>query len=216
MARTLRIRDLFLGLALATGLAAAPPLLGGGGGLNGGSVDRGDNPVVGSLPCMVDPQLLDLFWVPFNRTKPGDYLLRSAPPVLGVIGSSELEYELLDAYGANYGFVDAEHEWACLGLVDQGTVVLDRWLVAGGMTQLWQFLPPGYVGGNLRVAGPNGQVDKPILSNDTPIALANYAAMPEVSAIVELTFSPPRHSSLAVRKVRISMQGGLLLIDYRP
>ncbi len=217
MARPLRLRDLLLGAALVTGLAAAPPLIGGsGGGLNGGSLDRGDNPVVGSLPCMVDPQLLDLFWVPFDRSKPNDGLLASAPPTLGFIGTPELNQELYDAYGAGFGYLDSREGWLCMGLVESGTVVLDRALVAAGSTELWQFVPDGYLGGNLRLTSSTGKVDQPIVIQDNPIALQTFAQLPDGIGLVELTFSGPNGSNLPDRTVLVHLQGTLVAVEFVP
>lgn len=218
MARFLRTRDLLLGIVLAAVVAlAVPPLASGtGGGFGGSSFDRGDNPVVGSLPCIVDPALLDLFWVPFDRPQPDPFLLQASPPTLGLIGTPELAVELLDAYGSGFGYLDAEGGWRCLGLVDQATVVLDRWVVAGGTTDLWQFLPSGYLGGNLRIDTGSSVVNRPILAQDIPIALQTYASYPDAVGQVRLTFSPPAGSALTPRTVEVDLQGGLLLVRYRP
>jgi len=216
MARPLRIRELLLGAALVSGLVAVPPLLGGGG-LNGGSsFDRGDNPVVGSLPCMVDPDLLDMFWLPFEAPKPPPSELVGFPAVLGVIGTPELEDELVDAYGSGNGFVERRHRWACLGLVEDAVVILDRDLVAQGSTELWQYLPVGYVGGNIHISTSSGVEDHPIVGQDVPIPLQAYAAFPEVFSLITLTLTPPAGSSLEPRTIQIELMLGLVSISYLP
>ncbi len=217
MARPLRIRDLLLGVALVTGLVAVPPVVGGSGGFNGeNSFDRGDNPVVGSLPCMVDPDLLDLFWVPFHSPKPSSFDLLGYPATLGVIGTPELEYELVDAFGAGNGYIDRRTGWACLGLVESAVVVLDRPTVADGSTDLWHFLPEGYLGGNIHVVSPYGEVDQPIIAQNVPIPLIAYANYPEFIGQVTLTMSPPPESSLEAKVIQVDLQGAQLLISYRP
>ncbi|MBC8327275.1 MAG: hypothetical protein ISR76_00650 [Planctomycetes bacterium] len=218
MAQPLRIRDLLLGAALVTGLVAAPPLVGGGGGgfNNGNSLDRGDNPVVGSLPCMVDPDLLDRFWVPFQAPKPGSLELLGVPATLGVIGTPELALELLDAFGAGTGFIDRPAGWACLGLVEDAVVILDRYLVADGTTDLWQYLPDGYLGGNVHVSSSAGEVDQPILSQNVGIPLTAYANYPEVFGRITLTIDPPAGSALDTKVVLIELEGAMLFIQYLP
>lgn len=217
MKPTLRVRHLLLGAALVLGLAAAPPLAGGSGGLAGGnSVDRGDNPVVGSLPCLVDPRLLDIFWVPLGRPKPSASILLGIQPTLGLLGPTEFTGVLVDAYGSGVGFIDRRSGWSVLGLQSFAQVTFDRAAVAAGAIDLWQYVPVGYLGGSVSEVSFLGAVDRPILSQDVQLPLVTYAAHPNQAGLVHYTISPPSGSPLPVVHAEVELLGFLIAVRCQP
>ncbi len=179
---------------------------------------RGDNPVVGSLPCIADPRLDDLFWLPNGLPKPPTGFTAGLPPVFGLMSdSAEMEGILFNAAGDPFGYVDQAENWTNLGLVKRARVSLDRNQVGQGNGSFWQFLPKGYLGGTLSVEMGGLTSTYPITTQLYPVSLTEFALSPFNMGRVTYTFSaPPASYSMADVTVDVLLFMGTLNIAYRP
>ncbi|MDP6849509.1 MAG: hypothetical protein QGH51_04240 [Planctomycetota bacterium] len=203
-----------LGLTLAVGLVPMLPAVWDG---IGGSAGRGDNPVVGSLPCVVDPRLDDLFWIPNGFPEPPAPFLSGLPPVAAVMGNTNLSGTLLGAAGQPYGFLDDYENWSHLGMVKRTVLTMDRASVAASQVAMWQFLPAGFIGGEVEFILDGTLTVTPIVGQLLPIQLMEIANLPVSVGTATITFLPnAANLSLSEIRVQVSFHNGTLNIQYQP
>ena len=203
-----------LGLTLMAGLVPMLPAVWDG---HGESIGRGDNPVVGSLPCIVDSRLDDLFWIPNGFPEPPSRLLAGLPPVAAVMGNENLVGSLLGAAGAPYGILDDYEHWDHLGMVNRALLTMDRVSVASGQVSMWQFLPAGYIGGEMEFVLDGIITETPISGQLFPVQLSEIASLPSQVGTATVTFSPNvSNTSLSEIRVQVSFHNRILNIQYLP
>lgn len=218
MRRTVRPapwNKLLIGLALVLGLALTlAPVVRSSGGTSG--TGRGDNPVVGSLPCIVDPTGLDSrFWIPLGLPGPPSQV-SSGLPMLGLIGPPMLGNSVLDAGGTPYGWVNRQTGWTAFGLTQTGYATVSRVTVATSAVVAWQWVPTGYLGGKVIVQGPSGTTGFPIATQSFPLSLAELALLagnPSATVTIE---PPAANAALGKRIIRISTTPGAVRVQYEP
>ncbi len=202
-------------LAIATFAALAPQAVGNRDGRfeNGG---RGDNPVIGSLPCAAAPQMEWMFWEGLSNeessTVSSGYL-----PVMAFTGS-DLQTTVLNAAGEPYGQVNRYETWDAAGSSKACVFVVDRYAVIDGRISLWQWLPREYRGGEVSVTSPFGN------ALDVPGEHAYKISLDRISklsgaAVTQstFTFTPSgAFSFLSDLKVTVEMNGELVVVRYQP
>ena len=117
------------------------------GGQSEGDLDRGENPVVDSLPCRIDPTLDLIFWEGQGLEDPG-FMPAFYPATIGICGS-DLENDIVDADGEPYGVIDDGYDWGSMGLQKVGWIQIPRHRVVNGALSAWVWTPSGYIGGEL-------------------------------------------------------------------
>lgn len=166
-----------------------------------GEGDRGDDPLVGSLPSLVSPDPDIMFWLPLGGTWQDPNNVQDQRVTLGFIGESELNGNLLDAEGDPYGKVNAREDWDCFGLTNNGFVWLARGPALSTEPDLWLWVPKGFLGGNIHFETPLGNSDTTILGNTFQLPLAQVAAQP-VGSMATVTVTPhPINQSLGEKEI---------------
>jgi hypothetical protein len=176
---------------------------------NGGTGDHGDNPVVGSLPCAVDPDLDLIFG--------GNAEAVIAPqPILGMVGGINLSDQILNADGTPYGLVNRGSGFTIMGLVNDGLITVKRADASKAFMLLQQWLPDAYIGGTISMASTVGNLSRPIANNliDLPLLLVAAAPGPVVNAAI--TIEGPSGAQLPDLTVNISALGNLVTVSYTP
>lgn len=203
-------------LALAAALATGPAVVwasGGGGWASGGG--RGENPVVGSLPCVVRAFLNSMFWVPLGYGGPTGGDPGSTPATLGFIGPPDLGGSVLDANGTPYGMVNFATGWTCVGLTNEGYLLLLRPPVASGQVVVWEWVPVGYVGGTVTVEDALGTSSYPIAAQAFPLPVQGVA-VGAGTPWATVTIAPPaQNSALGNRVVRVSTTAATIQVRYQ-
>lgn len=182
-------------------------------GYNNGN-SRGDNPVVGSLPCMVnDPRM---YWTMYPFLNPqGGYNLASVPATLTFMGAPELGGAVLTAEGDPYGGVNASTGWTYFSISTNCNVSFNRSAIASGSVGAWQWVPQGYVGGRVVYQGPNDSTTLPILAQFFPVPIQSVA-WANTSATMTITIHPNLlNAALGVRVIKVANSGGVLRVQYQ-
>jgi hypothetical protein len=183
------------------------------GGTAGGS-EGGDNPVVGSLPCVVDPTLDLKFFQNANNASAGPLA-----PVLGLVGP-QLCSEVQTASGTPNGRVNrGGGTHTILGLTKSGTIVVGRDYLASAGASLSQWVPDSFQGGSVTMTGSFGYSKSMILSNLAKLPIDGIAASPAVVGDVWFTIQPlpaPGGQSSPPLRVHVVFFGNLATISYLP
>lgn len=183
------------------------------GGTAGGS-EGGDNPVVGSLPCVVDPTLDLKFFQNANNSTAGPLA-----PVLGLVGT-QLCTEVQTASGTPFGRVNrGGGVHTILGLTKSGTIVVGRDYLATAGVALSQWVPDEFQGGTVTMTGSFGFSKTMIVSNLAALPVGGMAASPAVVGDVWFTIQPPSapggQASPPLR-VHVVFFGNLATISFLP
>lgn len=214
MEDTHRSRLIWVAVALLIGLAvfAAAPLGVFAGGSSGSQEGGGDNPVVGSLPCAVDPDMDLKFWQALGRSPNTGIILRPVP-TLSFAGPI-LPRAIADAWGAA-GSVNAGGScWSLLGLMQVGGMTTTRSYVLTSQALLWTWLPHNLVGGRITMSSNVGAWNQAITQNCQQLPLpmlCSYApAIP-----VDATFAVygPNATTPAV-KYRVTVVGDVVMAQF--
>lgn len=162
------------------------------GGQSEGNVDRGENPVVGSLPCRIDPTLDLIFWEGQGLDDPG-FMPAMYPATLGLC-SDDIESDVVDADGTPYGVLDDAYDWNSMGLQQAGYMLIPRYRAASGKVTAWVWTPAGYMGGELCLQSSlvSGKTTLQQNAVEIPIsALAQLAPSGHAATPFYLTVTPP-------------------------
>lgn len=175
-----------------------------------GGDDHGDNPVVGSLPCYVEPELDLMFGG--NSTSA---MFPSA--TLAMVGGTDLSNQIFDADGVPYGLVNRGGFglFTKFGLVNPGTMTIGRSDAIKGFMQLRQWVPDSYIGGSISMVSSIGCPSRAIIGNDIELPLMIIAAAPGPFADARITIKSPSGSQPNL-VVYISVVGELLTVSYVP
>ncbi len=177
---------------------------------DGGVGDHGDNPVVGSLPCAVSPELDQMFG--------GSGTSITYPsPVLGLVGGSNLSGQIVDAFGTPYGMVNSgvPDAFSIFGLLHDGVITVRRFDANKGFMQLQQWVPDEYIGGTIAMVSTIGNPSREITGNvvDLPMQLLAAAPGPAVDGVITIQGPNGEAPDLVVH---ITAVGSFLTITYVP
>jgi len=178
-----------------------------------GTSDGGDNPVVGSLPCAVDPTLDLKFYQSANNAHAGVPV-----PVMGLIGAS-LDTQILDALGTPTGFVNRSGGYTIFGMVQNGTAIVSRANLRNGVIDLAQWVPDSFLGGCVTSLGSLGSGKIDITGNVVTLPIMGVAASPLLTADVWYVIAPPpaqSGQSVPPLRVHVVIANGLATISYLP
>lgn len=162
------------------------------GGENQGNLDRGENPVVGSLPCRIDPTLDLIFWEGQGLDNPG-FMPAFYPATLGIC-STDIENDVIDADGQPYGVLDDAYDWNSMGLQKDGYMLVPRYRVTNGQISSWVWTPSGYIGGELCLQSGlvSGKTTLHQNAVEIPIsALAQMSPTGHAATVFFLAVTPP-------------------------
>lgn len=176
--------------------------------------DRGGPVVVGGLPCLVDPSLADMFWLPLGGSQPGPVL--GMPPVLGVVGPPDLDGVLVRAQGTPYGWIETNPGYRVLGLSNQGIVTLDRAACVAGTAVLWQWVPDVYLGGTVTIHTALGNRSNAVTTSAFQLPLAEVAVQSGNSTGTVEIRPNPDNQGLGVLWVQITATGHTVQVQYQP
>lgn len=195
---------------LAVGTASGDTQEPGESGSNSG--DHGDNPVVGSLPIEVDPEL-DLMFSGSGRIS-GVGLA----PIMGILGGSRIEDQIADAGGVPLGRINRGTGFTILGLVNSGFAMIAR---EDGRTEnllLEQWLPDEYIGGTITMTSNIGTFTEAIVSNrvELPLKFLSNSTAPVVDAWINTDIIGDLHSSPEVISIHVVMVGESVTVTYLP
>lgn len=173
---------------------------------------RGDNPVVGSLPCIVDDELdLKFFnWLGIQRP-PGAVQFHA--PTLAFVGGSNLGNYVLDAQGVPDGIVNAASGWSAFGSVNAMQVVCDR-ATAGKSYALACWVPDRFLGGTIQTVSSVGSSTTVIGGRAFSVPFGALASLPGPLAGGTLTVTAA--DGLESFTVQVDAIGGLVIVDFQP
>ena len=177
---------------------------------SGGTGDHGDNPVVGSLPCLVDPELDLMFG---GNATSGMF----PTATLGLTGSTALSSQVLDADGVPFGLVNRGGFgiFTIFGLVNNGSVTVSRLDASKGFMQLRQWVPDSYIGGTISMASTVGNPSRTIAGNVIELPMIMVASAPGPFVDARITIKSP-NSTMPNLVVYITAVGDLLSVTYAP
>ncbi|MBT3339875.1 MAG: hypothetical protein HN405_02945 [Planctomycetes bacterium] len=176
--------------------------------------DRGDNPVVGSLPCYEDDALDLMFWRGLGHSEPNIKVFAHRP-TLGFLGSDDLSERILAANGMPFGIVNRDFGYSAFAVERQA--VVEFWVadILRGDVAVWQWLPREYFGARLLIAGPNFNLDTTITTSCIELPLRELLASVPSLARTRLLIVP-NAANVGVKPIEIiiSNVGELLFVDY--
>lgn len=172
--------------------------------------EHGDNPVVGSLPVEVSPDLDLMFAEEGRATFP------FTEAMLGLVGDADLEHDILDAGGVPTGRINKGGAYDVFGLVRSGHVTFPREEGRKDLisTRLW--VPSDFIGGEIVMNSTVGLMETEIVGNLTrlPVRFLCNSISPVVDAW--LTITPHRDSTMEPLSVHVSIVGETVKVTYLP
>ncbi len=214
-------RSLILVLSLAAMGAALvaptqlPAFSGNGQGIFGDN-NRGDNPVVGSLPCRRDPYLPSMFWAALYDEAPHTGLF-GFQPTLAFVGDSLLE-DILDAGGEPEGRVDNWPDVRVFGVHKWASVFLSTASVRQGKVGLWYWVPREYVGGTISLESNLGTSQMVISEQALELPLQAFTSRCTSSfGVAKVVIEPPaRANGMDVKEVLVAVAGATVNVQHLP
>lgn len=210
-----RISSLVLGFGLVVGVSLVS--FGFSSDVRGGSqgdLDRGENPVVGSLPCKVDPNLDTIFWEGMGNDDPG--FAPAFYPVTLALVSEDIRGDVQGADGDPYGVLDDRYDWRAFGLQKHGWMSVRANKFLSGAASNWMWAPSGYLGGKWTMQSPLlGTFKSEVGQNaiELPMVALIEATGGNVS-IATFELRPPAGSSMVTMKFRVTIKGGMVDIEF--
>ncbi len=203
---------LAVAILIALLMSAAVPLsLWASGGSQSSEDGGGDNPVVGSLPCAVDPDMDLKFWKALGGGAKSGTIMRPVP-TLSCAGANLSSY-VPDAWGCAGSVNGGGASWSLLGLMQQGGMVTTRAAVLTGQVSLWNWLPASYFGGRVIMACPNSAWNLSITESCFALPLAQLCA--SILPVVDATFTVSgANASVAVVKYRVLIVGDVVTVSF--
>lgn len=216
-------RSLVLGLGLSLAAMGAallaptqlPASSGNGQGIFGDD-NRGDNPVVGSLPCRRDPYLQPMFWAALYNEAPHIDLF-GFEATLAFVGDSLLE-DILDAGGEPQGRVDSWPDVHVFGVHKWASVFLSTVSVRQGRVGLWYWVPREYVGGTISLQSNFGTFQLVITEQAFELPLQGFANRCTSSfGVAKVVIEPPaRAIGMDVKEVLVAVAGATVNVQHLP
>ncbi len=174
------------------------------------SGDHGDNPVVGSLPVEVNPDM-NLMFVSDGRCG-----LPNPTPTLGLLGSTDLEEDILDAGGVPRGCINQGSDFDIFGLVHPGFVAFAREDGRNGELILKQWLSDDYLSGTISMVSNVGSSSCNIDFNLTNLPLKSLCASAAPVVDAWITVSGGMDSHVREILVHIVVVGEVVTVSYIP
>ena len=179
-------------------------------------LDRGENPVVGSLPCKVDRTLNLIFWEGEGLDSPGR-APAFYPVTLGVC-SPDVRMDVVDADGIPFGYLNDRWDWRSMGLQQSGYMLISRFRAESGAVTSWVYTPTNYIGGKLSLSSSltDGEVTLGQYAAEIPISdLVRLAPSGNAVTMFDLKITPPAsHPELPDLSFRIIVMAGGVRIEY--
>lgn len=182
-----RTRLIWIAVAILVGLAfftAVPMLWASGSGSN--AEGGGDNPVVGSLPCVVDPDMNLKFFKALGRPYQGGMIMRPLPTL--ALAGLNLPRHVSNAWGAGGSVNSGGSSWSLLGLMQTGGMVTSRGAILSGAASSWTWLPASYLGGRITMVSTIGSWTAPVTEACMALPLVWLSSLPLLPA-VDATFT---------------------------
>jgi len=198
---------ILIGLALLT---AGPALWASGS--NSGAEGGGDNPVVGSLPCTVDPDMDLKFYKALGKPWQGGMIMRPQP-TLALAGLSLPRY-VVNAWGGAGSVNSGGSSWSLLGLMQMGGMVTTRSAVLTSQASAWTWLPSSYLGGRITMVSSVGSWSASVSENCMALPVAWLCSVPlhvAVDATFVVTGSGP---GVPVVKYRVTVVGDAVAVQF--
>ncbi|MCH2100380.1 MAG: hypothetical protein MK209_00435 [Planctomycetes bacterium] len=205
--------QILLALSMVLGLSVGTVTSLIGGEPQNGHGDRGENPVVGSLPCMVDGNMDLLFWEGMGKPDPG-FLPAAYPVNLGLCGY-DLREDIEDAIGLPYGRLDDRWDWRGLGLQEQARVIVPSWKFADGDVTAWIWAPPEYLGGEICMTSSFGDGRVRIGREARSLPIDNLVRLSGGAVtIANFSVKAPAGSSAPTLHTRVTVLGVMTVIEF--
>lgn len=207
---------LVLSLAIATMASLAPQVFGGNRDDRWSNGDRGDNPVIGSLPCAAAPQMEWMFWEGLDNKNPGTSS-SGYSPMLAMTGE-DLVADILTANGDPYGSVNRYENWTAVGSINYARFVLDRYAVHDEDIRVWHWVPNEYRGGLIEVFSPFGDASFESSADAFEVPVSMISDMSGVSTTsTGITFWPNgANAHLGRMKLQVDMINEVVVLTYIP
>lgn len=208
-----RTRLIWIAAALLVGLAlfaAAPSILAAGGSGQNYSEGGNDNPVVGSLPCAVDPDLDLKFFRAIGKPPPIGTIMRPLPTL--ALAGSRLPSYVLNAWGTAGGINAGGSSWSLLGLTETGAMVTSRTAVRSGHVSLWNWLPSSAFCGRVTMVSTTGAWNWPITESQFALPLLMLCNNP--APVVDAWFTVTRQNGSQVCRYHVTIVGDVVTVEF--
>jgi hypothetical protein len=175
--------------------------------------DRGENPVVGSLPCLVNDILDLIFWEGMKENDPG-FLPASHPVTLGLC-SDDIRGDVIHADGEPFGLLNDRWDWRALGLTQRGRVTFESWKIANGLVSVWMWAPPGYHGGELCMSSSFGERTVRLGKDARELPAADIVQLAGGAvSIANFAIKAPAGSGLPTLRARLTVLGPVTVVEF--
>ena len=175
--------------------------------------DRGENPVVGSLPCLVNDNLDLIFWEGMHEPDPG-FLPASHPVTLGLC-SDDIRGDVIHADGEPFGLLNDRWDWRALGLTKRGRVTSESWKIANGSVTAWLWAPPGYHGGELCMSSSFGERAVRLGKDARELPAADIVQLAgNAVSIANFLIKAPAGSGLPTMRARLTVLGPVTVFEF--
>jgi len=207
-----RTRLIWIAIAILAGLlvfTAAPSLLVAAG-EQGQSEGGNDNPVVGSLPCAVDPDMNLKFFKALGMPPQSGTIMKPLP-TLALAGSSLPSY-VLNAWGPG-GSVNARgSSWSLLGLMQTGAMVTTRTAVKTGQVSMWNWLPASAINGRVMMLSNTGAWNWLITESQFALPLNMLCNNP--ANVVDAWFTVTRQNATQVCRYHVTIVADVVTVEF--
>lgn len=208
-----RSRTIWIAVAILIGLAlltAGPALWASGS--NSGAEGGGDNPVVGSLPCVVDPDMDLKFFKALGKPWQGGTILRPQP-TLALAGLNLPRY-VSNAWGAGGSVNSGGSTWSLLGLMQMGGMVAGRSAVLTSQASAWTWLPASYLGGRITMTSNVGSWNASVTESCTALPMAWLCSQPLITAVDATIVITGPTAGVPVVKYRVTVVGDAVAVQF--
>lgn len=208
-----RSRLIWIAAAILAGLlffAVAPNLLIAGGSGQGSAEGGNDNPVVGSLPCAVDPDMDLKFFKALGKPPQSGTIMRPLPTL--ALAGNGLASQILDAWGSAGSINASGSSWSLLGLMTNGGMVTSRTAARSGAASLWNWLPASALGGRVTVQSNLGAWNLSITDQQfaLPLNVLCNSTLPVVDAWFALTY----RNGGTICRYHVTIVGEVVTIEF--
>ncbi|MDA1261031.1 MAG: hypothetical protein O3A20_10475 [Planctomycetota bacterium] len=211
-----RTRLIWIAIAILAGLlvfTAAPSLLVAAGDSGQGQSEGGnDNPVVGSLPCAVDPDMDLKFFKALGMPPQSGTIMRPLPTL--ALAGANLPGHVLNAWG-NAGSVNGGiGRWSLLGLMEAGAMVTTRTAVKTGQVSMWNWLPASAINGRVLMTSSTGAWNWLITASQFVLPLNMLCNNP--ANVVDAWFTVTRQNGTPVCRYHVTIVADVVTVEFVP
>ena len=180
------------------------------GGGQGSAEGGNDNPVVGSLPCAVDPDMDLKFFKALGKSTPNGIIMKPLP-TLALAGTS-LPSHVLNAWGPAGSVNAGVGRWSLLGLMQTGAMVTTRSSVKSGQVSLWNWLPSSAFNGRVTMASNAGTWNWPIMESQFALPLLMLCNNP--ASVVDAWFTVTRQNGSQVCRYHVTIVSEVVTVEF--